>query len=236
MSRYPKFNLRVINTILSIIKNNPSSINNVLDYGCGNGRYIPAIIDNSSANVIGYDISQVALIQAQRYERSYPHRVSLFHKYEDVHRFLREEGETEMCLMLFGVLSHIKGRYHRRAVLSWVNRHLNENGKLIISVPNKRRRFLLKQLFSSTASSDIHYKRKHKKHCFSLFYHLYSVGELREDLEESGFVVEHLTAESFLPEKWATKNPLFQHIDNAICKLIPACFGYGILAVARRKE
>ncbi|PKF49989.1 class I SAM-dependent methyltransferase [Enterovibrio nigricans] len=232
-SRYPCANPRILSLILSLVKNDTYPI---LDFGCGRGRYLEPLLQQTDANVLGFDISKVALKQASSLLPLYPERLTLFNKHDDLHHHIVEKGAPSLTLLLFGVIAHVKGKQQRVALLQWLNRNMQKNGTIVVSVPNRHRRFFRHQFNKNSSTSDIQYERNYLGKSIPLFYHLFSVEELKMHLTSSGFEVDRVIAESMLPESWVNRSPRLAKLDQLLCNLLPASLGYGLLAIARRIE
>lgn len=234
--RYPQANLRVLNTISQCIfphRNEPV----VLDYGCGNGRYIAPLLHLTNANIYGFDISQVALKQAEHHLHLPSKRVRLFHQRNELEKHINDNASPDVGLLLFGVLAHIKGEQERVKLLEWFHQHLNKDGRLVISVPNRWRRFLRQQWYQKHTRripGDIEYARFQSGQKIPLYYHLYTSKELIDELQRAGFELEILTAESIFPERAVLQSKVLASVDNFLCRILPASWGYGLLAVVRR--
>ncbi|CAM3520864.1 Methyltransferase domain protein [Vibrio aerogenes CECT 7868] len=257
-TRYPQANARVLNTIFDVLSKMPKPCR-VLDYGCGYGRYLYPILKQTQHHVYGYDISEVAISQALTNLNEFQERMSLFNHHETLddalnhgdhnnsnhnksdHNKSDHAGKIDAGLLLFGVLSHLKGKDERCRLLKWFYQHLHpDHGRLILSVPNRRRRFLYhqwqtKRHHPEIPAGDITYHRHQSGRKIPLYYHLYQCHELTSELEEAGFELEHLTAESFFPERTVLNSPLLSKLDHRLCECLPVSAGYGILAVARRR-
>ncbi|RXJ71218.1 hypothetical protein CS022_21385 [Veronia nyctiphanis] len=230
--RYPSANPRVMKEIETLIGEGDASVT-VLDYGCGNGRYLASILHNTEATVLGFDISLIALEQAIEKIGSAGDRATLFSRLADLEAHLSRHARPEVGLLLFGVLSHISSRRQRVAVLKWFRRHLKWGGHLVISVPNRHRRFVCKQLWQrlrGKPNRDVSITPGHRRAatCGPLHYHLYDLKELKDDLARAGFYIKSVKAESLLPEQVITRCPLLGAIDNWLSNKLPAHWGYGL--------
>jgi SAM-dependent methyltransferase len=100
----------------------------VLDLGCGNGRFLRALIDRGIKNVKGIDISEDAVAACN--EAGLPAE-----KVADLHLFAeREKGSFEIVLMLH-VLEHIE-KEGIIPTLRLVRQLIAPGGMLLIAVPN----------------------------------------------------------------------------------------------------
>jgi hypothetical protein len=142
-------------------------------------------------------------------------------------------------------LSHLGERSVRLDALRKLKICLPPNGRLIISVPNiwRRRPFELlamgiaRRLRQATGfnreDGNILFTRKLAGVSHQFYYHLYSVSSLRTELNEAGFVLEDISAESLLPEWLVTQYPTIGKMDAVLCRWLPTSLGYGIRVVAR---
>lgn len=206
----------------------------VLDYGCGSGRYLLPLRDKAS-RCIGYDICPTALqLLEQQLQAADTLRSTTLLGPDESHilDYCRREGPVDTVLCLFGVLSHIDSPAQRQHILRLLRRTLSTNGHLLISVPNKRRRFRREQRARGD-HDQIRYTRNCDGRTLELGYHLYDVAGFRRELMDAGFEVIRLQAESLFPEAWVSHSALLARGDCHICRWLPAALGYGLLAVAR---
>ncbi|KXF83054.1 class I SAM-dependent methyltransferase [Enterovibrio coralii] len=233
-TRYPRANKRVLKLISQLI--NKHNVTNVLDFGCGNGRYLAPLLNKTSSTFMGFDISKVALAKASALQVIHPKRLKLFNKHDALQQHIVKEGAPALTMLLFGVLGHIKVEQQRISLLKWLNRNMAENGRILISVPNRNRRFFCHQLSNTSNKSDIEYERNYLGKKIPLYYHLFSKQELKKHLEMAGFEVERVVAESMLPESWVIHSPSLSLLDEILCQILPASFGYGLIAIAGRAK
>ncbi|TVP87385.1 MAG: class I SAM-dependent methyltransferase [Pseudomonadaceae bacterium] len=225
--RYPQPNLRVLQLIRAYL---PAK-GHVLDFGCGSGRYLLPLL-NQAGRLVALDSSAAAL--ARLSDRLPPDAVP-------VHRLtsagpalaahVESHGTLDLALCLFGVLAHMPSVDERQRVLQQLHASLHPvHGHLLLSVPNRYRRFWWRQL---RTGARIRYQRQVGGESIVLHYQLFDPKNLREELQQAGFVLEQLHAESLLPESWVTRWPRMQRLDRLLCRLLPATWGYGLLAIAR---
>lgn len=237
--RYPSANPNVTDRILAHTAPLGGAAR-VLDYGCGSGRYLQQVLKHTEAHAYGFDVSDVAIFQAGTRLRPYRFRFSLFRSRETLQQAIQHSGKVDVALLLFGVLAHIEGKEARLEVLTWLFQHIKPgHGHLLISVPNRLRRFVWRQLKNRCRhvcekTDGIHYERGKGSHKVALFYHLYSCKELINELERVGFVIRRAKPESLFPEKWVIRHAWLARIDKALCYALPVWLGYGILIEARR--
>lgn len=219
----------------------------VLDFGCGSGRYILPLLKYPHLRFTAFDIcdSALALLQKKLIECDAHQRVSIVSKdYATLTHHIDKVGKADLILLIFGVLSHIPHHENRLSLLRQLKELLNPiNGRIIVSVPNRFRRFKENQkrsltdlrLKNSVEHGDITYSRVYHGERMRFFYHLYDTDELKKDLNATGFDVLSVEAESLLPESWVTKNPAIERVDHYLSPMTPARLGYGLIAVGRLK-
>ena len=121
----------------------------------------------------------------------------------------------------------------RHTLLHYIQRNLNpESGTFILSVPNKRRRF--RTLQQQQKSHEVAYTREINQQTTHFYYCLYDVDSIQQELNNAGFTVTEIRAESVLPESWVTRSPLLGWLDHQLSKITPAQWGYGILIHCRK--
>lgn len=242
-TRYPSANpnvLSFIHTQLSVLPINPKS--QILDFGCGQGRYLLALANTYNLHFIGYDISARAISDLEELlllNHNSNNKIHLFSKKQKLEKYLKHSKPISLSLMMFGVLSHITQASERVNILKENKAQLaSQDGAILLSVPNRSRRFLLKQAcnlvknISIKNSESIQYQRKGK---IKLNYHLYTLSSLKQELALAGLEAIISQAESMLPEKWVLSHPLLAKLDKVLCRLLPIQFAYGFLVLAKPK-
>jgi len=238
--RYPKPNR---STLEFLLKHGAASATRILDFGCGNGRYALPLLQRTNARVVGFDISQAAIDEFAGYLRGSPlaTRATLFCGNAEL---LERQGQYDLIMLLFGVLSHVGERADRVRTLRQMRRLLADRGTLILSVPSVFRRRPRNLLYAALrrASGTATKSQKEPGNIFlvrniadarrRMFYHLYSLKGLEEELQESGFALRVRTPESLLPEWAVTQSNLLGKIDAALLSLLPPSLGYGIRVAA----
>lgn len=239
--RYPTPNTATLDFLFS---HGVGKASQILDFGCGNGRYALALLQRTQATVTGYDISVAAINAFQDLLNStqFGKRARLLTGPLDV---LERCDKFDMVLMLFGVLSHVGGQAARQEVLNRLRALMHPQGQLVITVPSVWRRrpldwcsAVLRRVTGRAQGvqaepGNIEFTRVLAGAPHTFFYHLYSVQNLRRELSNCGFQVVAMEAESVLPEWLVTQNRSLGRADAAVSRYLPAALGYGIRVVAR---
>jgi tRNA (uracil-5-)-methyltransferase TRM9 len=213
----------------------------VLDFGCGDGRYAAPLLVETSATVLGYDVSPGALEElTHRHPKEVESgRLQLIGG--DLETLTRAAGAEpfDLAVAMFGVLAHIPKRAGRQAALQTMRKLLRPGGRLVVTVPNARRRFAAEQAAAQAMINagelepgDILYARHADGVDLELYYHLYQPGELEDELRQAGFKPLKAMAESVLPERTVVSWPGMDMLDRALRVLTPRSLAYGFLAVA----
>jgi SAM-dependent methyltransferase len=239
--RYPRPNSRA----LSLILHHASHSKSILDFGCGNGRYVIPLLASTPAAITAFDISRAALreLSIRVPDVKLQSRLQIIH---DSRSQLESLGSFDLIICMFGTLSHISPRSERISTLAFFAKTLSASkGKLIISVPNAYRRFLWEQLAPLTEKDvdtkdvpllkepgDIYYYRNLSEEKILMRYHLYTIASFKADLAEAGLKLDKMVAESILPESVVTRNRTIGIFDKFASQLVPAWAGYGLLAIA----
>lgn len=228
--RYPHVNRNTLALINQHMTQQPPQAH-VLDYGCGDGRYLlPLLEDHPQAAFRAFDIASAPLkiLEQKILQQQWIKRVALYDSLETLTLDIKANASIDVALVLFGVFSHIESAKERQQVLRVLREHITPNtGRLILSVPNKARRFI--RLQKQQKSHAIHYTRQINQQDMVFYYHLYSVESIQEELRHAGFDHIEARAESLLPESWVTRISCLGRLDQWLCKHIPAHWGYGIL-------
>lgn len=239
--RYPTPNSATLNFLLA---HGAGTARQILDFGCGHGRYALALLQRTQARVTGYDISLAAIdaFQGLLNNTQFGQRARLLTGPLDV---LANCPKFDMVLMLFGVLSHVGGKAARQEALLYLRSLMQPNGKLVLTVPSVWRRrptelcsAVLRRVIGRAQGvqaepGNIKFTRVLAGVPHTFFYHLYSVERLRGELRCCGFEVEAMDAESVMPEWLVTQHRILGRADAAVSRLLPAALGYGIRVVAR---
>ncbi|MCH8467683.1 MAG: class I SAM-dependent methyltransferase [Roseinatronobacter sp.] len=227
--RYPKPNPTVLDHILRLTT--PDT--HLIDFGCGSGRYLVPLRQYLRC-AAGFDICQTALdILQERLAQTSGAPVALLGPdLDSLADHVARHGKPDLIVCLFGVLAHMTPRSARSEILSLFRSLLRPGGRLLVSVPNRHRRFAREQR-EATPGAEISYRRMITGGSISLPYQLFDPAMLSEELSSAGFLVEGAWAESVLPESWVTKGRLAGLTDSLLTPLCPVRWGYGILMQAR---
>lgn len=205
----------------------------VLDFGCGSGRYLMKL-RGRVGRAIGFDVSPTALetIRRKAAAQGWEDLVIIGPDPAQLDAHLGAAGPVDLVLCLFGVLGHITDRGVRADALSRMHRALRPGqGRLLISVPNRARRFRAEQ--RAAGSSLVSYERRTEDGArVALAYQLYDPAMLVRELAEAGFSLERIGCESILPESWLLHNAVLRWLDGLVTPYCPARWGYGIYAEA----
>lgn len=240
--RYPKPNAATLDFLFA---HGAGEARQILDFGCGSGRYALDLLQSTQATVTGYDISLAAIdaFQGLLNNTQFGRRARLLTGPLDV---LESCEKFDMVLMLFGVLSHVGGQAARLEVLHRLQTLMQPQGKLVLTVPSvwRRRPFELWSAAMDRAGrrakgvqaepGNIEFTRVLAGAPHTFFYHLYSTQSLRCELRSSGFEVVAMEAESVLPEWLVTQHRALGRADAAVSRFLPAGLGYGIRVLAKR--
>lgn len=237
-TRYPGPNRRTLRHALSHLPRG----GRFLDYGAGSGRYIlPLLSARPDASGVAADISAVA---RESLTRRADHAGLLTRLEvidgcaETIESAVADGGAFDLCLMAFGVLGHVYGRANRLDLQRTVRRALKPDGVLLIGLPNARRRMQAEQNAmraapdSTLEPGDVLYTRHADDGDIPLYYHVYTQAECVRDLDQSGFAVRWLGAESLLSESLVCRAPLIGRLDDWICGFLPPDWAYGFLVAA----
>ena len=235
--RYPRPNRR---TLRKMKRSLPAG-GRFLDVGAGTGRYTLPLLQVSGTSGIALDICPVARTTLAERLGEFLRAERLAIRGEDADALAADHPQAfDLALLAFGVLAHVAGRAERLRLLRAIRSMLKADGTLILSVPNARRRFRAEQRSSAPLvdagklePGDILYKRGQDDGEIQLFYHLYTLAEVRDDLAEAGFRVTNVGAESLLSERTVVSDPLTGWLDAVACRIAPASLGYDLLAVAK---
>ena len=231
--RYPNINPNVARRILPFL----SKSKRVLDFGCGIGRYTQYLLDNSKADITCFDVCHQAIDAIRK--NFDPSRITTILDDESA---LSSLESFDLILSLFGVISHIGPASKRLGTLKMLSSLLRDNSEssIIITVPNKFRRFyknqvahiLNKQLEGHHFEpGDIIYHRVSESKRIPLFYHLYSRNEFVRDIQAAGITPNRLFAESFFAERFVSSYPCVAKLDYYVCSMLPSvlCYGHGVI-------
>ena len=235
--RYPRPNRRT----LQIMKRCLPAGGRFLDVGAGTGRYTLPLLQADGTSGLALDICPVARKTLEERFGEYVRAGQLVIRGDDADELAAVHPQAfDLALLAFGVLAHVAGRAERLRLLRAIRAMLTPDGTLILSVPNAKRRFLAEQRSAAPLvrdgklePGDVLYKRGEDDGEIRMFYHLYTLAEVKRDLSEAGFHVACVGAESLLSERAVVSDPLVGALDAMACRLAPASLGYDLLAVAK---
>ena len=235
--RYPRPNRR---TLRKMKRSLPAG-GRFLDVGAGTGRYTLPLLQVTGTSGVALDICPVARTTLAERLGEFVRAERLAIRGEDADALAADHPQAfDLALLAFGVLAHVAGRAERLRLLRAIRSMLKADGTLILSVPNAGRRFRAEQRTSAPLvdagklePGDILYNRGQDDGEIQLFYHLYTLAEVRDDLAEAGFRVTNVGAESLLSERTVVSDPLTGWLDAMACSIAPASLGYDLLAVAK---
>jgi len=237
--RYPQANPSTLAIVLDQLGAQGGS---VLDIGCGSGRYAEALLERTPLSVVACDVSREAIDELS--SRYAGHVASgrlrpLLGDLSVVAKSIDPDERFDLAIMLFGVLAHIYSRALRRQTLAAIRVLLRPGGRIVVSVPNAGRRFPRQQVASRKLVEaghlelgDVLYERTSDDGVVEMYYHLYGLDEFVQELEEQGFRILHVGAESVLPESGVVRSKVLHKLDRLLTRLLPLRYAYGFLAVA----
>ena len=207
----------------------------IVDFGSGNGRYLLPLVTNNDLTATAVEPSVAA--RTQLIERAEEAGVGDRINVVETLRECSSSSETILAMALFGVLSHIVDTDERSQALSELRKLTEPEGQLVVSVPNRWRRFYRHQLLSwrrsAASSAAIEYQRQMGAGQGQFAYHLFTANALRQELGRAGLSVVETHCESILPERTVTSIPLVSRLDGPVARVLPTPVGYGLVAVCR---
>jgi len=237
--RYPHPNDRTLSVIMAEAKR----ARNILDFGAGDGRYAIPLLNRTKATIFAYDICGSALATL-RDRITDPAEAARLHLVHGPNNDYSNGAPIDLALVMFGVLGHIPHRADRIATLGRIRESLKGSnpGRLILSVPNAKRRFYAEQRGTHVGGTwrgvtleqgDIVYQRQAESEAIELFYHLYTPADLRDEVRAAGFDILSMSSESVLPEAAVTGSRTNAVLDRLLCPFVPPSLGYGIIVTAK---
>lgn len=238
--RYPRPNW---SSLAIIVREIQKDGRRVLDFGCGNGRYTAPLLEQTDVTIIACDISQKAIDELSLRCSRHVEMGRLQPVLGDLLVLAKTIGRSDgfdLAIMMFGVLGHIFSRALRQETLATIREMLRPGGRLIITVPNAQRRFLRRQAAAQhlirqghLEPGDILYERRASNSVvIKMYYHLYTLEEFVLELEQQGFRLIQVGAESFLPESSIVRSTSLRWVDRMLATILPLRYAYGFIAVA----
>ena len=235
--RYPRPNRRTLRKMKRCL---PAG-GRFLDVGAGTGRYTLPLLQADETSGLALDICPVARKTLGERFGDFVRAERLVVRGEDADELAADHLQAfDLALLAFGVLAHVAGRVERLRLLRAIRSMLKPDGTLILSVPNAKRRFLAEQRAAAPLvrdgklePGDVLYKRGQDDGEIRMFYHLYTLAEVKRDLSDAGFHVACVGAESLLSERAVVSDPFVGWLDAMACRLAPAFLGYDLLAIAK---
>jgi ubiquinone/menaquinone biosynthesis C-methylase UbiE len=183
-----------------------SSLDIVVDLGCGNGRHLIPCAKHCK-HIIGLDISRNLLnITKNKTKEKNLGNVAFVHG--NLVKIPLKDSSLDAVLYIAS-LHNIKGREDRIRSLKEVKRILKNNGRSLISVWSREQE-KFRDCFTDLSHNDYElgditiYWRQNRLNV-PRFYHLYSKEEFVEDLKQSGLEIEQIS-EAKLHSKMFTDN------------------------------
>ncbi len=205
--RYPRPNL---SSLAIVVREIHEGRKRILDFGCGNGRYAAPLLEQTDAMIVACDISREAIDELSVRCARHVEAGRLRPVCGDLSALaitLRPGEGFDLAILMFGVLGHIFSRALRQETLATIRRLLRPGGRIIVTVPNAARRFLRRQVMArhlvregQLEPGDIFYERTADNVLVEMYYHLYALEEFVRELEQQGFRLIQVRAESVLPE------------------------------------
>jgi hypothetical protein len=142
-------------------------------------------------------------------------------------------------LLRFGVLGHTRGDARRVETLRIPRTMLRPGGRLVVTVPNRRRRVSKGQaacrnfIASGKLEQGAFFYQPHESgKAIDMYYHLFSLAIFEDLLARPGCSVERILPESMMPEKNVIQMLAGLALDRALMALLPLNMAYGFAAVA----
>jgi SAM-dependent methyltransferase len=178
----------------------------VIDLGCGTGRNLACFVE-AGWQAMGVDLSRTMLQQAsQQLRPSWEHRtdakppVLIQTNMAQLECFASDIADVMLCM--YSSLGMVQGRVHRKSVMRSVHRILRCNGLFILHVHNRGtwwrdpgglRRMMADWIRSRRDRSWEYGDRVYAYRGLpSMYLHIYSERELRDDLADSGFRIKQV--------------------------------------------
>lgn len=158
----------------------------LLDIGCGNGRNLLPFLEKQFS-CIGMDFSKGMIREAKKFLEK--KEFSAFLLVGDALSLPFKEDAFD-CVLYVRALHHIPTKELRISSLKEVKRVLKKDGKILISVWKRYYPQFIFDFFSNLFEKKFEFGDTYKKwryhgKVYKRFYHLYSIEELKEELEKA---------------------------------------------------
>ena len=235
--RFPRPNRRTLRRVITCL---PTG-GRFLDFGGGTGRYTLPLLHLTGTSGVAHDICSVARSTMAERMHGFVEDGRLVIRGDDPDALVADYPQAfDLALLAFGVLAHVAGNAKRMRLLRALREMVKSDGTLVIGVPNAKRRFRDEQRAvagqvepGKLEPGDILYTLGQDGGEIPMFYHLFSLAEVRHDLSAAGFRITSIEPESLLSERTVVGSPLLGWLDDMACRLAPAAVGYDLLAVGR---
>jgi len=171
-----------------------------VDFGCGTGRNLVPLAEQGW-RVVGVDLSLDMLAEFKTKAKHVAPIEPVAIRANMAHLDCFADGFADAVLCMYSSLGMVQGRVNRRSFMNNASRILNADGKFFVHVHNRGswlrdpggiRRTLLDWF---RARCDANWELGDSVYAYrglpSMFLHIYSERELKQDLNASGLVIRH---------------------------------------------
>lgn len=231
--RYPIPNGLTLERVAKVVA--LGDYDHVVDFGSGNGRYLIPLLDRFdglTATAVDSSLSAREQLRERLRVAGMDDRVSVCDALDEV---VLPTSSRVLALALFGVVSHLADEAVRLTTLRQLS-GMATDGRIVISVPNRYRRFPIEQgrrlVTREAPSSLIRYRRRFAEGTHEFEYQLYSASQLRRELRVARLRLHALHCESVMPESIVTSWSTAAALDEKVSRFVPPWLGYGMVAIA----